>query len=149
MQIYLFRGCDSNSQVQFYNICFYSGARMAIEECQAQFSRRRWNCPTVDNSHGGSIFGNILKKGKVSNFSFYVQEGKSYINVIKGNWETKENIDGYPSGQVVFRFAFEYMFDVSLLKSESWLWKLMFLCLLFLSVWQTRFRRVNKKSYGL
>ena len=37
---------------------------MAIEECQAQFSQRRWNCPTVDNSHGGSIFGNILKKGK-------------------------------------------------------------------------------------
>ena len=40
------------------------GAKFAIEECQFQFRNRRWNCPTNDASHGGSIFGKILKKGK-------------------------------------------------------------------------------------
>lgn len=41
------------------------GARMAIDECQRQFKNRRWNCPTMDNGHGGSIFGKILEKGKI------------------------------------------------------------------------------------
>ncbi|XP_064598197.1 protein Wnt-1-like isoform X2 [Liolophura sinensis] len=39
------------------------GAKMAIEECQYQFHDRKWNCPTSDNTHGGSIFGKILQKG--------------------------------------------------------------------------------------
>lgn len=39
------------------------GARIAVEECQYQFHSRRWNCPIADSSHGGSIFGKILKKG--------------------------------------------------------------------------------------
>ena len=46
------------------------GARIAVDECQFQFHSRRWNCPTADSSHGGSIFGKILRKG---------EGGKNYI----------------------------------------------------------------------
>ena len=42
-----------------------SGARVAVGECQHQFRHRRWNCSVMDeHSHGGSIFGKILKKGR-------------------------------------------------------------------------------------
>ena len=40
-----------------------TGALMAIEECQAQFQNRRWNCSTTDSNR---LFGRvILKQGKV------------------------------------------------------------------------------------
>lgn len=41
------------------------GARMAIHECQFQFRNRRWNCPTLDDSNSGSIFGDIPKGGQL------------------------------------------------------------------------------------
>lgn len=44
-------------------IAIAKGARMAINECQYQFRNRKWNCPTSDDSHGGSVFGKILLKG--------------------------------------------------------------------------------------
>ena len=41
-----------------------TGALMAIEECQAQFQNRRWNCSTTDSNR---LFGRvILKQGKAS-----------------------------------------------------------------------------------
>ena len=45
-------------------LALMNGARMAIDECKFQFRNRRWNCPTQDVGHGGSIFGKILKRGK-------------------------------------------------------------------------------------
>lgn len=39
------------------------GMQIAIDECQRQFRRDRWNCPTMDNSITKSVFGNILDKG--------------------------------------------------------------------------------------
>ncbi|XP_064646506.1 protein Wnt-1-like [Lineus longissimus] len=39
------------------------GAKMAIAECKFQLKARRWNCPTKDSSHGGSIFGKMLHTG--------------------------------------------------------------------------------------
>lgn len=35
-----------------------SGTKMAIEECQHQFSTQRWNCTTYSNNT--SVFGNVL-----------------------------------------------------------------------------------------
>ncbi|KAK3082676.1 hypothetical protein FSP39_002316, partial [Pinctada imbricata] len=44
-------------------LALMGGARMAIDECKFQFRHRRWNCPTKDVGHGGSIFGKILERG--------------------------------------------------------------------------------------
>lgn len=38
-------------------------AAMAAAECSYQFHSRRWNCPIEDDSHGGSIYGKIIRKG--------------------------------------------------------------------------------------
>lgn len=38
------------------------GAKGAVEECQMQFERRRWNCSAVPES--GTLFDSILKRGK-------------------------------------------------------------------------------------
>ena len=38
-----------------------TGANVAIQECQNQFSNRRWNCTTVLN---GPVFGRVLENGK-------------------------------------------------------------------------------------
>ena len=38
-----------------------TGASMGIEECQYQFSDRRWNCTTFNNT---SVFGKVLDKSK-------------------------------------------------------------------------------------
>lgn len=38
------------------------GAKDAVEECQIQFERRRWNCSAVPES--GTLFDPILKRGK-------------------------------------------------------------------------------------
>lgn len=38
------------------------GAKDAVEECQIQFERRRWNCSAVPES--GTLFKPILKRGK-------------------------------------------------------------------------------------
>ena len=37
------------------------GAKEAVEECQIQFERRRWNCSSVPES--GTLFDPILKRG--------------------------------------------------------------------------------------
>ena len=37
------------------------GAHLGIEECQYQFSNRRWNCTTVNDT---SVFGKVLHKSK-------------------------------------------------------------------------------------
>ncbi|XP_041373985.1 protein Wnt-1-like isoform X2 [Gigantopelta aegis] len=39
------------------------GAKTAMDECKYQFRNRRWNCPTYQDRHGGSVFGKILQKG--------------------------------------------------------------------------------------
>lgn len=36
-----------------------TGALMAIEECQAQFQNRRWNCSTTDSKN---LFGRVILK---------------------------------------------------------------------------------------
>ena len=46
------------------------GAGKAIEECQFQFTNRRWNCSTVDEN---SIFGNVLNQGKA--FCYLLMSG--------------------------------------------------------------------------
>ncbi|ELT95358.1 hypothetical protein CAPTEDRAFT_110406 [Capitella teleta] len=45
------------------SIAIAKAARMAVDECQRQFSTRRWNCPVYDASHGSSIFGKVVRKG--------------------------------------------------------------------------------------
>nr|QEE82521.1 wingless [Urechis unicinctus] len=48
-------------------------ARLALDECQFQFRHRRWNCPVSEASHGGSVFGKILKTGcRESSFIYAV-----------------------------------------------------------------------------
>lgn len=39
-----------------------SGAALGVRECQHQFSKEKWNCPTY--SEDETVFGNILKTGK-------------------------------------------------------------------------------------
>ena len=39
-------------------------AAVAAGECNYQFTNRRWNCPIEDDSHGGSIYGKIIRKGE-------------------------------------------------------------------------------------
>jgi hypothetical protein len=38
------------------------GALLAIEECQQQFSRRRWNCSVVDSVN---VFGKVVATGSL------------------------------------------------------------------------------------
>lgn len=47
-------------------VAIAKGARMAVDECQYQFKDRRWNCSAQVNGHGGSIFGKIIEKGKLT-----------------------------------------------------------------------------------
>jgi len=43
------------------------GASLATLECRRQFQYRKWNCPI---SNTGSVFGKILKKGKLQKQCF-------------------------------------------------------------------------------
>ena len=43
------------------------GANLAIQECQNQFSNRRWNCTTVLS---GPVFGRVLENGRYKRLRF-------------------------------------------------------------------------------
>ena len=39
------------------------GIKVAIDECQRQFFRERWNCPVMESSSPHSVFGPTLDRG--------------------------------------------------------------------------------------
>ncbi|KAI0227268.1 Protein Wnt-1 [Lamellibrachia satsuma] len=63
-------------------VAIAAGAQMAIDECQFQFRNRRWNCPTSDYSHGGSIFGKILRKGCRETAFIYALTSAALVHTI-------------------------------------------------------------------
>lgn len=42
------------------------GAGMAMDECEFQFSNRRWNCSTIQR---GTVFGGVLGQGEIADFT--------------------------------------------------------------------------------
>lgn len=65
--------------------------KMAINECQAQFKDRRWNCPVNDWRKGKNVFGKIVQRGKWMNlfyFLIYSKLIKNCFNLILGCRET-------------------------------------------------------------
>ena len=40
------------------------GMQKAVDECQRQFQRDRWNCPTMSDDATKTVFGRVLDRGK-------------------------------------------------------------------------------------
>ncbi|NP_001161494.1 wingless-type MMTV integration site family, member 5 precursor [Saccoglossus kowalevskii] len=56
-----------------------TGAKSGIEECQYQFSERRWNCSTVD---GQSVFGNVMTIASREKAFTYAISAAGVVNAI-------------------------------------------------------------------
>ncbi|XP_068442413.1 protein Wnt-5b isoform X2 [Clinocottus analis] len=55
------------------------GAKTGIKECQYQFSQRRWNCSTVDNT---SVFGRVMQIGSRETAFTYAISAAGVVNAI-------------------------------------------------------------------
>uniref|UniRef100_A0A8C4R8Y7 Protein Wnt n=1 Tax=Eptatretus burgeri TaxID=7764 RepID=A0A8C4R8Y7_EPTBU len=55
------------------------GARLAIQECQRQFARRRWNCSTVD---GKAVFGKLTLTGSRETAFVYAISAAGVVHAV-------------------------------------------------------------------
>ncbi|GAB6023467.1 Protein Wnt-2b [Chamberlinius hualienensis] len=70
--------CFRNPEVM---VSISNGAKTGVEECQHQFSDRRWNCNTVDRD--ASVFGKVmLKSGSRETAFVYAISSAGVVNAI-------------------------------------------------------------------